>query len=164
MAFKQIVSSTKTDRVEPYVSILATGVVFNPAAIDEIGKENERTIVFYDKETNRLAFVFMRATMAGSYSFSSIAKSRSRRIGIGKFLKMNKILEKANGNEFPLQTLKETVEDFEGSTVFFVDLSGKKSLTEIRSEAAKKKWDDPVWAERQRKLIKAGKAKQKKRS
>lgn len=162
MAFKQIVSSTKTDRVEPYVSILATGVVFNPAAIDEIGKETERAIIFYDKETNRLAFVFMRSRIAGSYAFSSMPKSRSRRIGIGKFLKTNKILEKANGNEFPLQVLKEPVADFEGSTVFFADLSGKNSLTEIRSEAAKKKWDDPVWAARQRKLIKAGKKKKHK--
>ena len=81
MAFKQIISSAKTDHVEPYVSVLSSGVVFNPAAVDEIGKQNERAVVFYDKETNRLAFVFIRAKMSGSYAFASIAKSRSRRIG-----------------------------------------------------------------------------------
>ena len=126
MAFKQIFSSAKTDHVEPYILILQSGVIVNPAAIDEIGKENERALAFYDKKTNRLAFVFMRATIAGSYSFSPVAKSRSRRIGISRFLKMNKILEKANGSEFPLQVLKETVPGFEGSTIFFADLAGKK--------------------------------------
>lgn len=126
MAFKQIISSAKTDHVEPYVSLLETGVVFNPAAIDEIGEENERAVVFYDKETNRLAFVFMRTKITGSYSFSSIVRSKSRRIGISRFLKMNKILERADGNEFPFQILKETVANFEGSTVFFIDLTGKK--------------------------------------
>lgn len=126
MAFKQIISSAKTDRVEPYILILESGIIFNPAAIDGVGKENERAIVFYDKETNRLAFVFMRAKMTGNYAFSPILKSRSRRIGIGRFIKINKILERANGKEFPLQILKGTVPGFEGSTIFFADLTGKK--------------------------------------
>ena len=159
MAFKQIFSSIKTSRIEPYVSVLTTGVVFNPAAIDKIGKENERAIVFYDKETNRLAFVFMKAKMSGSYSFAAIAQSRSRRVGIARFLKKNGIIEKANGNEFPLQLLKETIPEFDGSEVFAIDLTGKKPLSKIRSEQTKELWKDPVWAEKQRRLIKEGKKK-----
>lgn len=126
MAFRQIISSAKVDSLEPYVSVLASGVVFNPVAIDEIGKKNKRAVVFYDKETNKLAFTFVVGTISGSYSFSPIAESRNRRIGIGKFLKKNGILEKANGKEFPLQLLEEIVPGFEGSTIFFVDLTGRK--------------------------------------
>jgi len=125
MAFRQIISSAKTNRIEPYVSVLASGVVFNPAAADEAGEENKRAVVFYDKETNRLAFIFMKAKISGSYSFVPVTKSKSRRIGIAKFLKKNRIIEKAHGSEFPLQILKETVPDYEGSTIFFVDLDKK---------------------------------------
>lgn len=159
MAFKQIVSSAKVDSLEPRITVLESGVIFNPASIDEIGKENERTVVFYDRETNRLAFVFMKAKMSGSYSFAAIAQSRSRRIGIGRFLKRNEILQRANGTEFPLQLLKETIPEFDGSEVFAIDLTGKKPLSKIRSEQTKELWKDPVWAEKQRRLIKEGKKK-----
>jgi len=158
--FKQLFSSTKIDRVEPYISVLSSGVVFNPSAIDEIGSENERAVVFYDKNSNRLAFCFMRAKLTGSYSFLTIPRSRSRRIGITNFLKRNNIVDRANGHEFPLKVLKETVPDFEGSTIFVANLDGKKSLSETRSALAKKQWQNPVWAKKQRKLIRAGKRKQ----
>jgi len=157
MAFKQIISSAKVDSLEPCVTVLESGVIFNPASVDEIGKDNERAVVFYDKETNRLAFCFMKAKMSGSYSFAQIVKSRSRRVGIGRFLKRNEILQRANGTEFPLQELKETVPDFEGSRVFAVNLSSKKPPSTTRSEQTKKLWADPVWKARQRKRISEGK-------
>ena len=125
MAFRQIISSAKTNRIEPYVSVLASGIVFNPAAAEEAGEHNERVVVFYEKETNRLAFIFMKAKISGSYSFRAVTRSKSKRIGIAKFLKKNRIIERAHGSEFPLQILKETMPDYEGSTIFFLDLDKK---------------------------------------
>ena len=123
MSFKQIISRTHQEHVDPYVLILAAGAMFNPAAIEMVGPENIRTIVFYDKEKRRLAFTFFKASLAGSYGFPPLAKTRKRRVALKTFFKHNKVLDGLKEEAYPLERLHETISGFEGSDVFVVNLA-----------------------------------------
>jgi len=96
--------------------------LFNPAAAEAGGKENTRCVVFYDKEENRLAVTFFKGKLLGSYSFSKVPNSESRRVAVGPFLRRMKILKKLTKIEYPMTLLDEQILGYEGSKVFVINL------------------------------------------
>jgi len=122
MAFKQIISRRHQERSEPYVSVGSYGLIFNQAAVNMVGPENVRTVVFYDKDKRRLAFTFFKAVLSGSYAFAVQTKFTKRRVALATFLKANRVFDGVTQTDFPLELLDEQIPDYEGSEVFVINL------------------------------------------
>jgi hypothetical protein len=124
--WRQVMSGSKMESPYPMVSVNTSGIIFNSAAVEEVGQTNGEVCVFTDtKNPQRIGFCFIKGHMTGAYTFKAIGKSRSRRIGIGRHLKESGVLEKVNTLKrryFPLKRLDEVIPDFEGSEIFAVEI------------------------------------------
>jgi len=123
MSFKLIRSRQWQDRPDAWIILNTGGATFNPAAVDMVGFDLTRCVVFYDKEKSLLAFTFFKGKLTGSYAFTEHPKSRRRVIRLRAFLKANNILKTMKGPGFPLEVCKETIPDYEGSVIFMINLN-----------------------------------------
>lgn len=123
--WKQVISGAKMNNLEPLVSVSKSGLLFNVAAVNLVGKDQDYVVVFIDDERKlRLGFCFTKTWMSGAYNFKRQNNTSVRRVGLANFLKQNNLMDKIaqHGRYYPLKEVKEQIPDFEGSDLFCIEI------------------------------------------